>query len=151
MNLFGKSISVTIVLIMLISVIPVGAAEGGTVEEGTITEHTPQSRILEEKEIQDSGGANWLWILLGAVVVIAGVAVLAGSGGSGGGEPSNINTGQLIDSPVQGLEYLTSTQSGTTDSQGSFRYEAGEKITFSIGNDSPVTSIINCPAVGLLD
>jgi hypothetical protein len=92
MNLFGKSISVTIVLIMLISVLPVDAAEGGTVEEGTITEHTPQSRILEEKEIQDSGGTNWLWILLGAVVVIAGVAALAGSSDSGGGSSSGSPT-----------------------------------------------------------
>ena len=58
MNLFGKSISVTIVLIMLISVLPVNAAERGTVEEGSITEHTPQSRILEEKEIPESGGTN---------------------------------------------------------------------------------------------
>jgi len=94
MNLFGKSISVTIVLIMLISVLPVDAAEGGTVGEGSITEHTPQIRILEEKEIQDSGGTNWLWIILGAVVVIVGVAALAGSssdsgGGSSSGSPTS--------------------------------------------------------------
>ena len=57
-----------------------------------------------------------------------------GGGGGGGGEASKINTGKYIDSPVQGLSYLTATQSGTTDSQGNFRYEAGEEITFSIGD-----------------
>ena len=93
MNLFGKSITVTVVLIMLISVLPVDAADRGTFEEGSITEHAPQSRILEEKEIQDSGGTNWVWIIIGAVVVIAGVAALAGgSSDSGGGSSSDSPT-----------------------------------------------------------
>jgi len=93
MNLFGKSISVTIVLIMLISVLPVDAAGRGTVEEGSITEHTPQSRILEEKEIPENGGTPWLWIILGAAAVIAGIAALAGgSSDSGGGSSSSSTT-----------------------------------------------------------
>jgi len=92
MNLFEKSITVTVVLIMLISVFPVNAAEGEALEEGTITAHTPQSRILEEKEIPDSGGTNWVWIVLGAVVVVAGVAALAGSSGDSGSSSSGSST-----------------------------------------------------------
>jgi len=42
-------------------------------------------------------------------------------------------TGVFIDSAVSGIGYKTSTQSGLTDSQGSFVYVEGEKITFSIG------------------
>ncbi len=72
------------------------------------------------------------WMFLFSITLLT--ACGGGSGGGGDGDAPNINTGQLIDSPVQGLEYRTSTQSGTTDSQGNFRYEVGEKITFSIGN-----------------
>jgi PKD repeat protein len=57
-----------------------------------------------------------------------------GGGGGGGGDTSTANTGTFIDSPVQGLDYLTTTQKGTTNSQGSFTYETGEEITFSIGD-----------------
>jgi len=57
-----------------------------------------------------------------------------GGGGGGGSETSSLNSGKFIDSPIEGLEYHTATQSGTTDSQGNFRYEAGEEITFSIGD-----------------
>ncbi len=44
-----------------------------------------------------------------------------------------INTGTFIDSPVQGLFYQTTTQSGITDGSGSFTYMAGETITFYAG------------------
>ncbi len=79
----------------------------------------------------------------------------SGSGGSSSGNSSSSNvsasnvsvvtppvtsspvlktlTGNFIDSAVSGLGYKTSTQKGTTDSQGSFVYVEGEKITFSIG------------------
>ena len=42
-------------------------------------------------------------------------------------------TGQFIDSPVQGLGYVTSSGlSGTTDAQGRFQFHAGDTITFRI-------------------
>jgi PKD repeat protein len=56
-----------------------------------------------------------------------------GGGGSDSGGGTSVNTGTFIDAPVQGLEYQTATQNGTTDNQASFRCEAGEQITFSIG------------------
>ena len=81
MSLFGKSISIAIVLIMLISVVAVDASDTESLGTGNITEHSPQSRVLEEEEIPNSGGTPWLWIFLGAVVVIAGIAAAAGSSG----------------------------------------------------------------------
>lgn len=47
-----------------------------------------------------------------------------------------IYTGVFIDSAVQGLTYQTATQSGVTNEYGEFSYQAGEQITFSIGDIS---------------
>ena len=44
-----------------------------------------------------------------------------------------IFTGQFIDSAVEGLNYQTQTQSGTTNAQGEFSFSANETVTFSIG------------------
>ena len=43
-------------------------------------------------------------------------------------------TGYLVDSPVSGVRYSTATQSGLTGSDGAFLYEAGETVTFSLGD-----------------
>ena len=48
--------------------------------------------------------------------------------------------GFFIDSPVQGLSYRSASHNGTTDALGRFDYEAGETITFSLGE-------IDLPAV----
>jgi hypothetical protein len=42
-------------------------------------------------------------------------------------------TGYFTDSAVEGLTYKTDTQSGVTDLNGAFTYQAGETIAFSIG------------------
>ncbi|MGS0681235.1 immunoglobulin-like domain-containing protein [Shewanella sp. 125m-7] len=42
-------------------------------------------------------------------------------------------TGQLSDILISGLAYKTTTQSGVTDEEGKFLYQAGEDISFSIG------------------
>jgi hypothetical protein len=42
-------------------------------------------------------------------------------------------TGTFVDAPVEGLNYVTETFSGTTNSQGEFNYLANETVTFSIG------------------
>lgn len=61
-------------------------------------------------------------------------------GGGGGGDSANVNPpttvqeGTFIDSAVEGLEYETATQSGVTDAAGTFRFQTGETITFSMGN-----------------
>jgi hypothetical protein len=42
-------------------------------------------------------------------------------------------TGYFTDSAVEGLTYTTDTQSGVTDLNGAFTYQAGETVVFSIG------------------
>ena len=42
-------------------------------------------------------------------------------------------TGVFTDSAVEGLTYTTTTQSGVTDASGTFQYQAGESVVFSIG------------------
>ena len=42
--------------------------------------------------------------------------------------------GVFIDSPVEGLIFTTATQSGTTDSAGTFTYIPGEIVSFYIGD-----------------
>ncbi|MGD8583361.1 MAG: family 16 glycosylhydrolase, partial [Gammaproteobacteria bacterium] len=43
-------------------------------------------------------------------------------------------TGVLLDSPVEGVTFQTATQSGVTNAMGEFKYQAGETITFSLGD-----------------
>lgn len=62
-------------------------------------------------------------------------------------QPSPVTyTGTFIDSPVQGLNYKTETQSGVTNANGEFIYQLNEKVTFSIGDieflETPVASVI---------
>ena len=70
---------------------------------------------------------------------VAGICCLALSacGGSSSNDvedsADSVLTGVFIDSAVSGLQYSTSTQSGTTNSEGEFHYIAGEMVTFSIG------------------
>ena len=72
-----------------------------------------------------------------ALLILAALSFTLSCGGggssSGGGAPA-IATGQFKDSNVEGLEYVSGTQSGTTDSMGTFTYEVGNTVTFSIGN-----------------
>jgi hypothetical protein len=44
-----------------------------------------------------------------------------------------VSTGVFIDSAVEGLQYETATQSGTTNSLGEYDYLPGETVTYSIG------------------
>ncbi|MCF7354897.1 hypothetical protein [Vibrio sp. CK2-1] len=72
--------------------------------------------------------------------------ILAGCGGSSdggsdnnGGDNSGGNntvaaTGQFLDSAVQGISFVTASKSGNTDLAGTFGYNVGEKVTFSIGD-----------------
>lgn len=56
------------------------------------------------------------------------------TGNTGDTVTANLATGRFVDSAVEGLSYQTATQTGTTDSDGSFSYVPGEEITFSIGD-----------------
>ena len=56
--------------------------------------------------------------------------------GDGGGSSSGseVQNGVFIDSAVEGVTFTTATQSGTTDSAGTFSYLPGEIVSFYIGD-----------------
>lgn len=66
--------------------------------------------------------------------IVAAAALVACGGGNGDTTSTAVQTGQLVDAPVSGVNYQTATQQGTTDSSGMFNYIAGESVTFSVGN-----------------
>lgn len=61
---------------------------------------------------------------------------LAACGGGGGGSVSSApesRTGRFVDGPVEGLTYESGSQKGVTDTNGTFRYEEGKPVKFSVG------------------
>lgn len=86
--------------------------------------------------------------ILFIVALILPLSILPiGCGGGGGGDGDDAgNTtvleGVFLDSPVEGLDYETATESGVTDENGTFKYLAGQNITFSIGNLEFVTVFV---------
>ncbi len=86
---------------------------------------------------------------------VVGVSLtLCACGGGGGSDPPKTNTpppdntptgdppstGTFMDGPVEGINFKTATQSGTTDTDGHYSYVAGETVIFSVGG-------INFPSV----
>jgi len=67
------------------------------------------------------------------LIVSSFLFVLASCGG-GGDSSSSALTGTFVDSPVINIGYRTATQNGNTNSRGEFRYLAGERVTFFIGD-----------------
>lgn len=64
------------------------------------------------------------------------VLAACGGGGSDSGDASGgvtTETGQFKDSNTAGISYVSGGQSGVTGSDGSFTYEVGNSVTFSIG------------------
>ena len=76
------------------------------------------------------------------LLMASSILLLAGCGDSNSSNNSTSNdsstqTASLVDSPVAGIDYNTSTQSGVTDDKGNFIYGTNDKvITFTIGNGS---------------
>ena len=75
-----------------------------------------------------------------AKLTLASCALLLTACGGGSGSTSssssgseNSFSGQFLDSPVANVGYSTETQEGTTNADGEFTYQAGESVTFSIG------------------
>jgi len=67
------------------------------------------------------------------IVILGGFALIFVGCGGGSGGAATIQ-GTFVDSPVEGLQYETPTQSGITDAEGGFECQGGETITFSIGD-----------------
>lgn len=88
------------------------------------------------------------------VVTILMVFFIASCGGgsssSGGGTPvatvSPTSSGILVDAPVCGVNYTTSSGfSGVTDANGQFKFQPGDNVTFTaagikLGSGTPVTT-----------
>lgn len=64
------------------------------------------------------------------------VITACGGGGGGGGDTATADDVPLqseIVGSVSGVSYVSRSYSGTTDANGSFQYEPGEEVSFSIG------------------
>ncbi len=74
---------------------------------------------------------NYLCTLLVAMLVSA-----CGSSGGGGDGGSNNKTltGIFVDSPVEGLRWVSGDMVGTTDTAGTFKYKSGATVQFYVGD-----------------
>ena len=78
--------------------------------------------------------------LSGAITVFLfslGIILLASCGGGGSNNGGSVTaataTGVFKDSSTSGLSYVSGSQTGTTGSDGSFTYEVGQPVSFSVG------------------
>lgn len=62
------------------------------------------------------------------------LSACGGGGGSNSSSPDNTLTGVFIDSPVQGLRWVSGGVEGTTDAAGTFRYKSGATVQFYVGD-----------------
>lgn len=90
-------------------------------------------------EVKDRLSFKRLKLSLFAILLIPILLAVSGCSSGGGGSAAGFmpsssgQTGQFIDSEVEGLAYQTGSLSGTTDASGQFEYRQGETVTFSIG------------------
>lgn len=78
------------------------------------------------------------------IFMVALSGCFGGGGGSGGDDTTS---GQLTPTGIKGIHYQTSSQTGMTDRQGTFRYYPGERLALRIGNfalysDIPADSVV---------
>lgn len=71
-------------------------------------------------------------VLTLCVVCFALAACGGGVGGSSAPAPE-FKTGKFVDGPVEGLTYESGSQKGVTDANGTFKYEEGKAVKFSVG------------------
>ncbi len=74
--------------------------------------------------------SNWKPLALATAV---SATVMGMTACSDDNDPT-VQTGKFVDSAVAGIRYRTASQSGNTNSAGEFKYQAGETVTFSIGD-----------------
>ena len=109
-----------------------------------------KNRGIKMSDRRNSGltGAR-IWGRRGIALAALGllsVALVACGGGSGGGSSDGAgdggiggggtvtSTGIFVDSPVEGLRYVTNSLEGDTDAGGRFNYRAGETVQFYVGD-----------------
>ena len=78
-----------------------------------------------------------------SVSFLAMLASCGGGGGGGGASSSTTYSGQFIDAPTKGLTYTSSPSglTGTTDANGTFRFQAGDVVNFVVPTSSGAISI----------
>jgi len=70
-------------------------------------------------------------------LLIFALFLSACGGGGDGSSPTTtptVKSGVLVDAPIEGVSYQSTSNSGLTDATGTYQYTDGEVITFSIGN-----------------
>ncbi len=90
------------------------------------------------KKTNERGVSGFLYTILTIVVSVLlsscnGSGAGPGAGQSAAASGSGTATGVFLDSAVQGLTYKSGTISGVTGADGSFKYEVGKSVQFSIG------------------
>ena len=70
---------------------------------------------------------------------------------SGIGLVVGINDGRLVDAPVQGVGYVSGAVTGVTGADGEFRYEAGNRVRFFIGDITLGEAVPGKPLITPLD
>ena len=93
-------------------------------------------RFLRIQKIQNFFPLFFLIFLLGSCSGQKGSSSSSsgGSSNSSGDTSPTILTGQFLDSAVEGIDFLSGSQQGTTDNSGSFSSEDGKNVRFSIGS-----------------
>ena len=66
-------------------------------------------------------------------LVLGGCSSSSDSNSTDGDAQNSALTGVFLDSAVEGVTYSTESKNGVTDVAGTFEYEDGENVTFSIG------------------
>lgn len=80
-------------------------------------------------------------LLVSVFILSACEGSSSGASGKSGSKvgTDTVQTGNFEHLRIQGLGYRTDSQQGITDEQGSFRFSAGEEITFYLGNQQIAT------------
>ena len=68
-----------------------------------------------------------------ATLAVAGAIACGGSSSSSPAAGHPTAAGRFIDGPVGGLHFTSGSTSGTTAADGSFTYEVGQPVTFTLG------------------
>lgn len=84
--------------------------------------------------------------LFGLPACAAAMAVAIAGCGGGGGDDETL-AGRFGGPAVENLRYETDSQSGRTDATGGFRYRAGERVRFFVGD----IALGSAPAAAMID
>lgn len=89
---------------------------------------------MESIRNQKSGSWSYGVIFLLFIIVCCSLSGCSSGGEEASIDPTIVENGVFIDSPVEGLIYKTGTQSGVTDASGTFKYIEGETVSFYLAD-----------------